>query len=723
MNQVLSLPLILKRRLFPAIAVFAAALGSAALYLSTVEPLYVASARLIVDERRGSISELGQELTASRTDPPGGANPLATESEFLRSQKVAERAVELLSVSNLEGDEPSAGAIVSRLSVKIIPATNILEVSYKTSKPEQAAVILNAVMQAVVAESAEAIRLEASAVSEFLQAEVPQLQSRLAQAEAAETEYRQQSGLVSPDRQIEQLVQRLSALEQEENRIVAQLEGATTRDDMLQDITDTSSLSEAYTAVRAGQNAELRELREKLVTLETEVIETQSRLGDQHPDLLALLEERDATQALYTEQLSLQAAGAAGVPPAGIAAEDLSQDLLSRLILGEVERSELESRLTVVQTERARIEARLAEIPLRQKPLATLVREKEEAAASLALLQSKLEEARIAEAQLISNIRIIDGASTPGEPVWPKPQAVFVLAIATGLVLAGGVIVLLELLDDAIHSADDVGAITQLPALGVLPRLPEDTLDLQQPDRFLDDPTLVEPYRMLLQTLSFHADEHCRIIVVSSASINEGKSTVASHLASVSALLSRRTLILDLDLRRPTQATLFHQPTVPGITTILAGKRTLEDAVQPTALENLWLLPHGDLSARPSVIVEQIAREGLLTDLAKSFDCIVIDTPPVSTCADAMILGRQSDGMFLVVRPGITSRSALQRAIAELRNGGVPLLGTVVNGGKTPTELYYHTATPKATLEPPSPLSPLLGTGSHHVSEEPKGTA
>lgn len=691
-NQTLLLASVLKRRFLPAIATFGATLIASAAYLWTVESEYIASARLIVDERSVSISELGQELTASRTDPPGDANPLATESELVKSQRVIEKALTLLAEDGKAIDQLEPRAISKGLSVKIIPATNILEVSYRTNQPAQAADILNAILRAMVADSAEAIRSEASSVRTFLEAEVPKLQSRLAEAESAESEYRQQNRLVAPEQQAVKLIESLSALEETENQLSAQLQGAVTRDRQLQQLTDVSSLSQAYAAVRVGQNSELQDLRQQLLVLETQVIDSQSRLGDQHPDLLALLEQRDQTRALYSQQVALQAANTAGIAPENIAADDLSQDLLSQLILGDVERSALESRLQVIQAERTRLESLLTELPAQQKPLATLIRQKEEVEASLALLQNKLEEARIAEAQLISNVRIIDKANVPLSADWPQPRAIIVLAIAAGTVLAAGVVVLLELLDDAIHSATDLNSLTQRPCLGTLPKLPGATLQLYHPEPFLDNPALVEPYRMLLQTLAFRAQNQCRIIVITSALADEGKSIVASHLAAVAALLSRRTLLVDIDLRRPSQATLLNQPSTPGLTTVLAEKHSLSEAIQTTPLENLWLLPHGELSNRPSVVLEQIVRQNLLKEAAQHFDYVVIDTPPVTSCADAMTVAQQSDGTILIARSGFTPRPALRQAIADLENSGISLLGVVMNGGNIPTTLQYQSA-------------------------------
>jgi len=697
MSQGPSLISVLKRRWLPAVAVLATTVGASLVYLAVAKSEYAVTARLIVDDRSVSISELGQELSASRVTPPGDANPLATEAELVRSQTVIERAIALLKENGLPADDLIAEDIAEDIDVAIIPATNILEVSYATEQVGKAAAILNAILQASTEQSAEAIRSEASAVRAFLEAEVPQLQAQLAAAETAESEYRQQSGLISSEVQTDGLIATLSDLAAVEQALNADLVGVISRERQLRQITNVGSLSEAYAAVQVGQNAELQGLRQDLIALENEVIDARSRLGDQHPDLLALLDRRNDTLALYARQVGLQAPNAAVNQPRSLAADPLSQDLLSQLVASEVARSEIESRLASVRQERNRLSGQLYDLPAQQKPLATLLRKKAEGAASLELLQNKLEEARLAEAQLIGNLRIIDKAVTPTAAEWPQPIPILFLGLVAGSVLATGIVLLLEVLDDSVHSLSEVESLTQLPILGTLPKLPQHALHLDIPENFLGDPVLVEPYRMLLQNITLRNTDRCQVVVVSSAGADEGKSVVTSHLAAVSSLLLRRTLIIDMDLRRPKQFSTFNQPPLPGVTTTVSGQNTPLEAIQATRLENLWILPHGNAAEQPSVVLEQVIQSGLIKQIAQHFDYIFIDTPPISSCADAVMLGQQSDGLVLVARADFTPSITLQQVANRLKSSGVSLLGAVMNSTQTNTDTYYQQQPPASS--------------------------
>ena len=327
---------------------------------------------------------------------------------------------------------------------------------------------------------------------------------------------------------------------------------------------------------------------------------------------------------------------------------------------------------------------------MKQQPLTALTRQREEGAASLKFLQSKLEEARIAEAQKVSNIQVIEPAKPPTVATSPRRTVVLTLGATFGCIVAIGVVLLLEVMDNTLRDASEAEELLKLPLLGVLPQLPPKTLGLQSSEQFLDNVGLVEPYRMLFKTLEFRSAKTLRIIVVSSTISGEGKSVVSSHLAAVSAMLSWRTLLIDADLRRPVQHKLFKLPFTEGLTDVIAGEKSLLDAVQPTDIDNLDVLACGELRGRPSQLLESVAMKSLIEEAAKNYELVIIDTPPLSACADAATLSRYSDGIMMVTRPSFTIKEVLSRAVSELTQNRIPILGVVVNGMTSLTEDYYR---------------------------------
>lgn len=703
-----SLGAVLRRRFWPALATFTSVIGASIAYMILTPPLYEATARLIVDDKRVSVSELGRDLTKLPESRPGRSDPNATQAELIKSQNVLQQAVEEVfpaEIISLQG-KTLANDVSSDLEVKIVPATNILEVSYRDEDPELASRMVNAVARAIIQETTEAIRKEAKAVRDFLEVEVPRQRESTLAAEEAESKYRNNSGIVSFDQQAETLVESLAALENQETLLLSQLEEKTAQVQKLQQITDHNSLQTAYAAGRIGQDQELENLKNKLAEVEQQLIESRSRLTGNHPEVQKLTDERNALANLYQSKVAQVVPGGQSINVGEVASDELSQSLTSSFIVTETERLALVEKLKALQAERARLKNRLDLLPIKQKPLSALVRQREEATESLKFLHNKLEEARLAEAQLVSNIRVIDPAQVPTKHSWPNTKAVLVVAGAAGIMFAVGMVLLLENLDNTLHDSSEVEGVLELPTLGVLPDLPADALSLEQPERFLDHFGFVEPYRLLLKSLDFRTQEQLSLLVISSTIAGEGKSVVASHLAALAAMLSRRTLIIDADLRRPRQHSIIGISPQPGLTDVLNGRLSLLEAAQTTRVENLFALSCGQLSERPSALLESAAMKSLLREAKDHYELIIIDTPPVSSCADAQTLSRHGDGLVMVTRPNFTPKDTAHRAVSTLQENGASILGAIVNGMSAETEKYYRYAVDG--YRPISELSPGL---------------
>jgi polysaccharide biosynthesis transport protein len=669
---------IFKRHYLTAITAVTVTLGAACVYLYRTTPLYETSARLMINEQRVSVSELGQALT--EIEESRGSNPFATQAELVKSQRVLQRALNSLPKSATQF-LPSPEAVSENLRVAVVPATNILELRYRHPNPEQAARVLNAIAEAMVKEDAELINQQASSVRQFLEFKVPQQLAKLEAAEVAESRYRRETGLISEETQVNHLVQGLAALDEESRSLAAQLQEVATRNGLLQQITGTDTLRQAYITMRLGQDEELTQIRKNLLDLETQVVEGRSRLGDQHPDLLALIQQRDEMRTLYSQQVDRISSSI----NADMALDATSQKLLSDYIEGEVERTALTDRLQVIAAQRTTLQSRLTNLPAKQLQLATLVRQREEMASTLKMLQIKLEEARIAEAQLVSNIRVVGLAETPQKPVVPKPAAVLVIASVAGVALAIGIMLLLENLNNTLRTASEAETSLKLPVLGVLPKLPA-VLPLEL---FLDHSAAIAPYHRLLKTLDLQSQnqghDQSRVMLFSSTLAEEGKNTVAVRLAAIAAMLGRRTLLINADSSQSTpypnidRGKAFYSrdnsETNPSFLPSLS-------IIQLTDLVHASALPPGHFLSHPSQLLEAPTIQPVILHAREQYDLVIINAPPLNSSADAMTLSQYTDAFVLVVRPEFASRNVIQHSIVELQKNGVSILGIVLN--KTP---------------------------------------
>ena len=210
---------ILKRNAIPALITFSAVLGSAWFYAQKAPKIYEASARMMLDDRSKSVSELGRALTKLPDNVPGGSSAIATQAELMKSERVLKRALETLLPPG-QPDDPERNLTVGELSraikVKILPATSLLDVTYQSTDPKLVAQVLNAIADATVKEDSASIRREASAVREFLEKKVPAQQSKVLESESIESQYRQGTGIVSLENQTQSLVASLADVENQE---------------------------------------------------------------------------------------------------------------------------------------------------------------------------------------------------------------------------------------------------------------------------------------------------------------------------------------------------------------------------------------------------------------------------------------------------------------------------------------------------------------------------
>jgi polysaccharide biosynthesis transport protein len=675
-------PTILKRHALPVLVTLCAAIGAALLYGQKSPRSYESSARLLLDDRPRSISELGRNLTKVADTVPGGSTAIATQAELIKSERVLKRAL----VSILppgQSEDPSRkltiGDLSRKLKVKILPATNLLDVSYQSSDPEMVAQVLNAVADATVQEDAASIRREASTLREFLEKKVPIQESQVRGAEAIESRYRQDTGAVALESQTQSLVTSLAEVENQERTVVAQLRESGTKGALLQQVTGVNDPQAAYAATRVGQDDQLKALRLRLAEIEIKVSETRSRLGDQHPDLLAAIEQRDEMQKFYNARMAEVLPDGQSQPPTSQAATDeVSRGILSQYITGEVDRTALEQKLRTLQTAKVDLQARIAQIPEKQQGLSGVIRQREELSLSLKSIQTKLDEARIAEAQLISNIRVLDRAEVPTKASSPQQPVIMAVAIAAGLVLATGLSLLLELLDNTLRDPKELPKLTDLPILSQLPKLPFKPT-YGQIDQFLDTPYLIEPYRMLLKALDRRLVQRPKIVLVSSVMEGEGKSNLAAYLGAVSASLSYRTLVIDMDSVQAMQHTLLGVSSTPGFSNAILNSAEFKDVVKSTTIDNLFIMPYGDLPKRPAIIMESTVLPKLLEAMGNEFDLVIVDTSVLSQSVDAVSLYPHVGGIILSTRPDHTRRNILKQLLLDLKDTQTEPLGLVVN--------------------------------------------
>jgi capsular exopolysaccharide synthesis family protein len=274
-----------------------------------------------------------------------------------------------------------------------------------------------------------------------------------------------------------------------------------------------------------------------------------------------------------------------------------------------------------------------------------------------------------------------------------------------------------EHLDASIRGRDDIETILQLPGLAVIPKFKmkpahrrlltsptakngngatkrkggggKGAVEKLPPEQVVSRALVTiqdtrsvgaEAYRTLRTKLLFsRAISSLKTIVVTSPFAQDGKSTVASNLATTFAQHGMRVLLIDCDLRKPVQHEVFNVPCEPGLTELLAGSGFVAGTGRRTSVEGLSLITAGTIPPDPAELVGSARMREVLAKLPDSFDVIVLDTPPVLPVADSAILASMADGVLLVVRAGQTNRRAAQLAVQQLQDVDARILGAVLN--------------------------------------------
>ena len=270
-------------------------------------------------------------------------------------------------------------------------------------------------------------------------------------------------------------------------------------------------------------------------------------------------------------------------------------------------------------------------------------------------------------------------AVVPGAPVSPDRYRYLAAGAATGLLIALAVAWLRDRNDSRLRTADDVTEALGLPVLGTLPDSKEMLRAKSGTLPELKTFGAREAIRKLRTNLRYvDVDEPPRSIVVTSSASGEGKSVVAANLARVMARAGQPTLLIDADLRRPMVADQFGVDGAIGLSQLLAASVSLEDAAQPSSVQNLTLLPAGQVPPNPSELLGSKRMKELISELSREY-FVIIDAPPVLAVTDAQLLSRHADGAILVGVPGKSRKIGLTRSVEAIRGIGAKIYGVVLN--------------------------------------------
>jgi capsular exopolysaccharide synthesis family protein len=316
-------------------------------------------------------------------------------------------------------------------------------------------------------------------------------------------------------------------------------------------------------------------------------------------------------------------------------------------------------------------------------------------------LLQKLKEAGVSAGLRSSNVRVVDLARVPIFPSSPNVPRNIVIGLALGLFGGIGLAFLLESLDNTVRTPEEAQTISALPSLGVIPlntrqiarngkksssgfslssRLSDDSDSLQVIAFARPKSELAESYRAL-RTSILLSSFGClpKVIMVTSALPQEGKTTTSINSAIVLAQRGGRVLLVDADLRRPSIHRALGLGNTSGLSTVISSGEPSEDSIVSTKIPNLFVLTAGPLPPQPAELLGSTLMKDFLEKMRREYDHIVIDTPPALSVTDAVLLSIEADAVVIVLRSGQTTKAALRRVRDLLSHVNARITGIVVN--------------------------------------------
>ncbi|MBW4443063.1 MAG: polysaccharide biosynthesis tyrosine autokinase [Plectolyngbya sp. WJT66-NPBG17] len=688
----------LKRRWKPAVGVFGTTVTLGCVAILLQKPVYEGSGQILLkvdplSRLTGVISPDSEAVAA------GAAN---TEVEVIKSVPLAQNTIDALDLVDESGEALKLRNFVRRLSVKVPRGTNTISISFKSKDPTEAANVVNKLMSLYLERNRLSNRAEATAARNFIEKQLPETEFRVQKASKALTQFKQQNRFIAADDEAKAFSANLQKLEENINEAQALLSNSQARTVSVERLLNIEP-KEGITLSALSQSPGVQKPLEELQDIQSQLARARVTYQEKAPLVVSLKGREARIQELLQQRIQEVTGEKATFQGGDIQLGKLREDLIQELIKAEVERSGYEKQFSTLtnqySTSRRRSIA-LAELEQAQRQLLLNLNT---AQSTYETLLKSLQEVRLAENQNIGNAQVIASAIPPDEPVAPKKVLYLAAAAALGLILGVLTAFILEYRDSTLKTSRDAREVFRYPLLGVIPASEQNDNQLRNGERqgsfeisVRDNPHsfISEIYRMVFANLKlFHADQgDCKIVVVASSIAGEGKSTLAANLALAASEAGNRTLLIDADMRRPRQHTMWNLSTRDGLSDVLSGRLEPQNVIQQS--EGLDILPSGNLSSNPSPLINSNRMRWLIQAFSKSYDFVVIDTSPLLISADASIIAKMTDGVLLAVRPGVVAQQDAVRAQELLQQSGQRILGQVVNADSSSIELgnqpYYN---------------------------------
>jgi capsular exopolysaccharide synthesis family protein len=672
-----------RRRIF--IATFLFTIAAAMTMTSLQKPIYEATATLLIntDKGGGLGKDLPLELLNSGLGDLSPTQMMETQVELIKSMPVRKAALGRLPQKLRQAVRKGL-----KVNVQAKPRTALVDVVVLGQDAEGAAQLATAICQEYIDNSRDQNRDQMGLAADYLEKELKSVAGRLGRASNALRDFKQANGLTDLLAQEQTLVSTISQTQADLR--TAQAEGAAAQAQLGIYQAAVKGMPERVVSSRTiATSGGASYLNAQLQTLET----TRTvLLQDYQPDSAPV---RDVERQIAQAKDRLARTALTETPSQTLVLNPARETLLQNIHSLQAQVRAQAARQGAMEQAAAQSRKLLARLPALEARLAQLEAEAATQKQTFALLNEKLQTIRVTQNGQSADARLVLEAETPRGPVSPRMMRSLLTAVMLGLVLAVLLALVVDRLDDRIHSDTEAESLMRLPVLVQIPfvsdvRAVTLVFDGELTERTEANSTLLESYRMLRTNIAFsNVDRQVRVLVVTSSLPSEGKSSSSINLAVAAALSGEDVILVDADLRRPSQQRFFNMENKKGVSSVLSGAMSLDDALQDTKIPGLRVLLTGPLPPNPFKMINSAAARHLVAELRTKAKLIIIDTPPALGLADAQVLASYVDASLIVVSCRDTKRREMERTRDLLSQTGTEVLGLALT--KVPVEVggYY----------------------------------
>jgi succinoglycan biosynthesis transport protein ExoP len=597
-----------------------------------------------------------------------------------------------LTTDAMQPDSARTSAVLAgfkgSLQVALVPNTRIIEIRYRSPDKNLAARVVNTLANTYVEQNFKTRFESTMQASDWLSKQLVDLQMKVETSQEKLVKYQKEHEILGIDEKQNITTAKLDEL----NRELTSAESARMEKESIYHLVqagDSDSIAAAANADGAAKgssanSALLEKLREQQADLKIQVAQLSTQFGPSYPKLAQLNSQLKEVDAQIQSEMRKVAARLRGDYLAALQRETM--------LRGALEKQKQEAN-------------KLNESAIEY----SLLKRDVDANRTLSEgLLEKLKEAGVTAGLRSNNFRIVDVARVPTAPSGPNILRNLALALALGFSTGIGLAFLLESMDNTVRTPEQAQTVAALPSLGMIPlgsrterevagreklALASSKEAVELVTRSRPRSQMAESYRALRTSLLLtFAGGPPKVILITSALPEEGKTTTSVNSAIVLAQKGTRVLLIDADLRRPSiHKTLGMGPKL-GLSNVLTGTAALSQAIIPsTILPELFILPAGTPPPNPAELLASAKMKNVLEELRKQYDHIVIDSPPTLSVTDAVVMSTGADAVVLVIRSGHTTKPALRRARDILMQVNARVCGVLVNAvDLSSPDYYYH---------------------------------